>query len=305
MENAIEVKELCKSYGGKINVVNKLSFQVKEGALFAFLGPNGAGKSTTIDILCTLTKFDSGEIKVAGYDMKKNSNSIRKKIGIVFQDSVLDKKLTVRENLTLRAGFYFHSKTTVQKAVSEAAAYTEISDLMDRVYGRLSGGQRRRVDIARILLNTPEILFLDEPTTGLDPQTRQHVWETIRKLQREKHMTIFLTTHYMAEAAMADYIVILDHGEIAAEGTPISLKEKYSHDHMKLYAKGDMDLTDLLNEMGMSWKRMENGYDVNLKNTLQSLEVAGKLRDKLDSMEVLHGTMDDVFLNLTGKEIRE
>lgn len=304
MNNAIEVKNLSKSYGD-LKVVNDISFTVREGELFAFLGPNGAGKSTTVDCLSTLTKFNSGEIKLAGLDIKTETQEIKQKIGIVFQEGLLDKRLTVLENLTLRAGFYYHSKVEVEAAVARASEYTEINELLKRQYEKLSGGQRRRVDIARALLNTPKILFLDEPTTGLDPQTRQHIWETIRRLQKEQGMTIFLTTHYMAEAAAADYVVILDHGKIVAEGSPISLKERYSYDRLKLYPKAGNNLDNMLTALSLKWDKVADYYEVELTNTMAAIDIVEGIRDRLQSFEVLHGTMDDVFLNITGRRLRE
>ena len=226
MNEIIKVSSLKKSYGN-VKAVKGINFSVEKGSLFAFLGPNGAGKSTTIDILCTLNKFDDGRISIAGYDLQHESNEIRNRIGVVFQDNLMDKKLTVKENLMIRAGFYYNSKIKRKLAVSEATKYSEIEGFLHRDYGTLSGGQRRRVDIARALLNTPKILFLDEPTTGLDPQTRKHIWETVERLQKENNMTIFLTTHYMEEAAKADYVVVMDDGLIVAQGTPYELKEKY------------------------------------------------------------------------------
>lgn len=288
-----------------MKVVNDISFDVREGELLAFLGPNGAGKSTTVDCLSTLTKFDSGEIKLAGFDIKTQAQTIKQKIGIVFQEGFLDKKLTVVDNLTLRAGFYYPNKAEVKEAVDRAVEYTEIKDLLKRQYGKLSGGQRRRADIARALLNTPKILFLDEPTTGLDPQTRQHIWKTIQRLQKKHGMTIFLTTHYMAEAAMADYVIILDHGEIVAKGSPISLKERYSYDRLRLYPKKEQHLDSLLGSFSFTWSKMEDYYEVELTDTLDAIDIVQKARNQLQSFEVLHGTMDGVFLNITGRSLRE
>lgn len=288
-----------------MKVVNDISFDVREGELLAFLGPNGAGKSTTVDCLSTLTKFDSGEIKLVGFDIKTQAQTVKQKIGIVFQEGLLDKKFTVADNLTLRAGFYYPNKAEVKEAVDRAVEYTKIKDLLKRQYGKLSGGQRRRVDIARALLNTPKILFLDEPTTGLDPQTRQHIWKTIQRLQKEHGMTIFLTTHYMAEAAMADYVIILDHGKIVANGNPIGLKERYSYDRLRLYPKKGQRLDNLLGSFSLIWSKMEDYYEVKLTDTLDAIDIVQKARNQLLSFEVLHGTMDDVFLNITGRSLRE
>ena len=306
MKDIITVSSLKKSFG-KVKAVKGIDFSVKKGSLFAFLGPNGAGKSTTIDILCTLNKFDEGEITIAGYDMNRDAQEIRNRIGVVFQDNLLDKKLTVRENLMIRAGFYHKTKQQKKAAVEAAAKCSEIEEFIDRNYGTLSGGQRRRVDIARALLNTPTILFLDEPTTGLDPQTRKHIWETVERLRKENDMTIFLTTHYMEEAAKADYIVVIDDGLIVAEGTPYELKEKYSYNHIRIKPKAgkEKNLSSRLSEKKLEWTEESEFVDVKIKSTLEAIAILQPLTELIESFEVLYGTMDDVFLNITGKELRE
>ncbi len=306
MSNIITVSSLAKSFG-KVQAVKGIDFSVEEGVLFAFLGPNGAGKSTTIDILCTLTRYDSGKVTIAGYDLDKDAEQIRNNIGVVFQDNLMDKNLTARENLMIRAGFYHKTKTARKNAVENASQYAEITEFMDRKYGSLSGGQRRRVDIARALLNTPRILFLDEPTTGLDPQTRKHIWQTVERLQKENKMTIFLTTHYMEEAAKADYIVIIDDGRIVAQGTPYEMKEKYSYEHIRLKAKKgkEKSLQKYLDERKAKWETKTDYMDVRIGSTLEALPLLQPVSDQIESFEVLYGTMDDVFLNITGKELRE
>ncbi len=306
MSDIITVSSLVKSFG-KVQAVKGVDFSVEEGILFAFLGPNGAGKSTTIDMLCTLTTCDSGKVNIAGYDLEKEAEKIRNSIGVVFQDNLMDKNLTARENLMIRAGFYHKSKTDRKNAVENAAKYAEIEEFMDRKYGTLSGGQRRRVDIARALLNTPRILFLDEPTTGLDPQTRKHIWETVERLQKENKMTIFLTTHYMEEAAKADYIVIIDDGRIVAQGTPYEMKEQYSYEHIRIKAKKGQEksLQKYLDERKAKWEAMTDFVDVRIASTLDALPLLQPVTDMVESFEVLYGTMDDVFLNITGKELRE
>ncbi len=306
MGNVIEVSSLKKSFGD-IKAVKGIDFLVERGSLFAFLGPNGAGKSTTIDILCTLNRFDGGEVKIAGCDLRKDSEKIRNRIGVVFQDNVLDRKLTVRGNLSIRAGFYHSSRAERNKAIEKAAIYAEIGGFIDRYYGQLSGGQRRSVDIARALLNTPEILFLDETTTGLDPQTRKHIWATVERLQKENDMTIFLTTHYMEEAAKADYIVILDEGLVVAEGTPYDLKEKYSFEHIMIKYKpsNDVLIKEYLDKRQLEWTEAPGFIDVRIRSTLDSLDILRGIEKGLESFEVLYGTMDDVFINITGKELRE
>lgn len=302
--NIIEVQNLKKSYG-RFQAVKGISFHVEEGALFSFLGPNGAGKSTTIDTLCTLNPFDEGNVTIAGYDLKTQQNDIRKKIGVVFQDNLMDRMLTVRENLKIRASFYHSDSKKLKSAVDFAAKHADVQEFIDRPYGKLSGGQRRRVDIARALLNTPQVLFLDEPTTGLDPQTRKHVWETVQRLQKKNGMTIFLTTHYMEEAALSDYIVVIDGGEIVAKGTPYELKEKYTCEHLRVKPKDRASLLKYLKSTTLRWKNDAELIDIEIANTMDALPILDTIRKWIESLEILHGTMDDVFLNITGKELRE
>lgn len=297
------MSHLKKSYG-EVHAVKDVSFSVQSGQLFAFLGPNGAGKSTTIDILCTLLKMDAGNVEIAGYDLQSQENLVRKKIGIVFQDSIMDKVLTVKENLIVRAGFYYKTKSEKLEAVNRAAKQTDIESFWNRKYGKLSGGQRRRADIARALLNTPEILFLDEPTTGLDPQTRKYVWETILNLKKTKGMTIFLTTHYMEEATDADFVTIIDDGKVVADGTPYDLKETYASDQLRLKAKEQTILCEKLTSLKISYQINSPFICIHLKNTIEAIPILKEVENLLESFEVVHGTMDDVFLNITGKEIR-
>lgn len=304
MEKVIEVSNLRKSYG-EIKAVNDISFYVEGGKLFSFLGPNGAGKSTTIDILCTLLKADSGQVTVDGLLVGRDDAKIRRSIGVVFQNSVLDPLLTVRENLAIRASFYTKSKSEVKAAVEAAAAAAEIGDFINRPFGKLSGGQRRRADIARAFLNTPKILFLDEPTTGLDPQTRKSVWETIRQLKEKTGMTVFLTTHYMEEAADSDYVIVIDNGVISAKGTPGELKEQYAHDILRLYAKDETGLAEALALLHIDYRNAGRQYIVTLPSTLAALPVLQECSVHIEGFEVLGGTMDDAFIGITGKEIRE
>ncbi len=293
-----------KSYG-KLAAVKDISFYVESGKLFSFLGPNGAGKSTTIDILCTLMDYNDGEIIIDGLDLRRDCQSIRQIIGVVFQDSVLDCLLTVRENLIIRAGFYTADKAKIKKAVYEAAAATELSEFIDRPYGKLSGGQRRRADIARALINTPKILFLDEPTTGLDPQTRQSIWSAIKQLQTQTGMTIFLTTHYMEEAAQSDYVIVLDHGQIAAKGTPAQLKSQYATDSLRLAVSDEPALRQVLEDFKLPYAVLAGQFIVNLPDTISALPILEKCQSYISSFQVLQGTMDDAFIGITGKELRQ
>lgn len=303
MSNIIEVNNLKKSYG-KIEAVKGIDFYVERGKLFAFLGPNGAGKSTTIDILSTLLKPDEGEVLINDYKLGKDDNKIRSSIGVVFQDNLLDNLLTVKENLELRGSFYKLEKEDLKQAIRRAADVCEVNEFIDRPYGKLSGGQRRRSDIARSLINTPEILFLDEPTTGLDPQTRKNIWDTIRKMQRDNNMTVFLTTHYMEEAAEADYVIVIDHGEIVAKGTPSQLKDKYTTDRLILTVRNIEEVKNRLCNENIDFQQNSDIIQINLESTFQSLDIVRKVEDVIDSFEVLKGTMDDAFIQITGKEMR-
>ncbi|MDD2370435.1 MAG: ABC transporter ATP-binding protein [Firmicutes bacterium] len=304
MNNIISVKNLGKSYG-KIDAVKNISFTVESGKLFAFLGPNGAGKSTTIDIISTLLKQDSGQITIKENIVGVDDENIRKLIGVVFQDSLLDNYLTVRENLTVRGSFYNLAKKDLILAIKKAAEVCGITDILDRPYGKLSGGQKRRSDIARAIINTPEILFLDEPTTGLDPQTRSNIWKSIKEMQITKGMTVFLTTHYMEEAADADYVIIIDNGEIAAMGTPSQLRDKYSNDRIVLTAKDVDFLKKRLDSDGLVYDVLADNIYINLDSAFDAIPILEKYQEELSSFEVLKGTMDDAFIKITGKEIRE
>lgn len=301
MEHMIEVRGLRKSYG-KVEAVRGVDFYAEQGKLFAFLGPNGAGKSTTIEILCTLSKPDSGTVTIDGCDLGREDDTIRNRIGVVFQGSVLDPLLTVRENLTTRARFYGMKKQVLREAVRRAALSADVMEFIDRPYGKLSGGQRRRADIARALVNTPRVLFLDEPTTGLDPKTKEGVWRTIFDLQRKTGMTVFLTTHYMEEAAAADYIVLLTHGEIAAKGTPYDLQERYSSDRLTVKPKDGVNFAEFLREKGLNGTEKNGIFTLPLRHTLEAVPVLREAEPLLESFEVVHGSMEDVFLKITEKE---
>ena len=276
----IQVKNLSKSYGD-VEAVKGISFSVSDGNLFSFLGTNGAGKSTTINMLTTLLAKNSGTATVGGFDVDKDRDSVRSLIGVVFQDSVLDILLTVRENLSIRASLYGLHGAKLKSAVENVEEITDIKELMSRPYGKLSGGQKRRVDIARALLHTPKLLFLDEPTTGLDPKTRRDIWLMIRNLQKTTGMTVFLTTHYMEEAAESDDIVVIHKGEIKAHGTPLELKTEYCTDFLKLsLTNGDY-------------------IEHKLTKTTDALTIIEQHKGNIANVEIINGTLDDVFLNLT------
>ena len=304
MNHIIEVAGLKKSYG-QVQAVKGLDFYVEAGKIFAFLGPNGAGKSTTIDIICTFLKADAGTVEVDGHLLGRDDNAIRRSIGAVFQDGLLDPLLTVSENLRIRAGFYGLKGKQLDSTIREIAERMGIQEIMKRPYGKLSGGQRRRCDIARALVNTPKILFLDEPTTGLDPQTRKSVWETIAKLQHDTGMTIFLTTHYMEEAAEADYVIVIDNGSIVAKGTPSDLKERFTSDKLTFTTKEPEALAARLAAAGLVPEVVANRVTLKVANTLAALPLLETYKESITGFTVTTGTMDDAFIAITGKEIRE
>lgn len=293
--NAIEVSNL-KKYFGDIKAVDDISFTVGSGQLFAFLGPNGAGKSTTIDILCSFLKPDSGDVRIFDNKLGEDDDRIRSDIGVVFQNGALDPKLTIRENLAFRGRLY--GSENIDERLSEALAIVGITDIADRRYGKLSGGQKRRADIARALIHTPKLLFLDEPTTGLDPQTRRNVWDMILDLKNNRGMTIFLTTHYMEEAAKADYIVVIDNGKISAEGTPTDLKERFSTDSIQIVPKDLNSFMDLLIADGTSFTEQSGVISIPIDHTIDSLPIIERYREHIANIQVLNGTLDDAFVKI-------
>jgi len=304
LEKVIEVSHLRKFYKD-VQAVKDVSFFVERGGLFAFLGPNGAGKSTTINTICTFLKLDSGTVVVNGHLLGKEDDLIRRDIGTVFQENLLDDLLTVRENLMLRGGLYGLKGKKLAEAVDKAAKWSEVGDFLDRPYEKLSGGQRRRCDIARALLHMPKILFLDEPTTGLDPQTRQSIWNTVRRLQAQEKMTVFLTTHYMEEAEHADYVVVIDDGQIVAEGTPFSLKEAYTSDRLKLKCIHQEQAVRLLKNKEIPFREIADYIEIKGKTTKEFIPILQEMQDDILDYTVEKGSMNDVFLNITGKEIRQ
>ena len=296
MKSMIEISHLCKSFGD-IRAVDDLSFQVREGELFAFLGVNGAGKSTTINILCSALQKDSGSVLVNGMDLDTDSERIKRLLGVVFQDSLLDKPLSVWDNLSSRASLYGITGASFKRRLAELSELLELKELLYRPIGKLSGGQRRRIDIARALLHEPRILVLDEPTTGLDPQTRKMIWQVITDLRQRTGMTVFLTTHYMEEAAEADYVVILDSGKVAAEGTPLALKNAHTGDFITLYGVSEGDVQAL----GLPYRSVRDGFRISVPNTAAATELILQHSSLFCDYEITKGKMDDVFLAVTGK----
>ena len=300
MPKAIEITGL-KKYFGEVKAVDDISFEVERGSLFAFLGLNGAGKSTTINIICTLLKKDGGKVSVAGIDIDKDPVAIRKKTGVVFQGSILDEKLSVKDNLSVRASFYGLYGEKWNKRLAELDDLLGIGEMLKRPYGKLSGGQRRRVDVARGLINSPEILILDEPTTGLDPQTRKTVWQVIERLRQDTGMTVFLTTHYMEEARGADDVVILDSGSIAAKGSPVELKNKYSKDRLIVYRAKSEEADRAFEKLDYVYDN--NSYEITVGGGEDVKRILASNGGLIEDFEVIKGDMDDVFLNVTGKKL--
>jgi len=249
-------------------------------------------------------KPDAGEVALDGHRLGKDDAAIRASIGVVFQDHLLDPLLTVEENMRARGGFYKKTRAELAEAVRWAARAADAGDFLKRPYGKLSGGQRRRADIARALINTPKLLFLDEPTTGLDPQTRKGVWDSVQTLKRETGLTVFLTTHYMEEAAEADYVVVIDGGHIVAKGTPNQLRAEYASDRLKLFPSDAEGLARALGEMNARFERVSDQVVVKLGSTMEALPLLEAAKPFIFGFEVLGGTMDDAFIGITGREIR-
>lgn len=298
MKNIIEVKNLRKSFGD-IKAVDDISFEVEKGSLFAFLGLNGAGKSTTINIICGDLEKDFGEVFVNGKNIDDDLKKVKTSLGVVYQESVLDKQLTVKENLECRAVLYGLSNQEFSERLTEIDELLKIKEILNRTVGKLSGGQRRRVDIARALLHRPEILVLDEPTTGLDPQTRKTVWCAIEKLRKENGITVFLTTHYMEEVADADFVVIIDSGKIVASGSPLELKNQFTGDYIRLYNISENEVK----KMGVSFTKLPECFVIEVKNSKEATDLILKHSDLFVDYEIVKGKMDDVFLTVTGKSL--
>lgn len=295
--DAVSVKDLRKNYAD-FEAVKGISFDVEEGSFFAFLGPNGAGKSTTISIICSLLDYDSGSVTVFGKDV--SDRGARTDIGVVFQDHMLDDILTVRENVQLRGEMYGLKGKELADAVENVLSITGAKEIEGRRYGKLSGGQKRRADIARALVHSPKILVLDEPTAGLDPQSRKALWNTVSELNKKYGMTIFLTTHYMEEAADADDIVIISSGEIVAHGTPDQLKEQYCTDYIRAVPKDESGLRSVLDNVNVDYKVEKGIYTINIASTLESVPILEKIAPYSESFEVRTGTLDDAFISITG-----
>lgn len=297
MKNIIEIKNLDKSFQD-VHAVDDLSLVVKEGELFAFLGVNGAGKSTTISIMCGTLSKDGGEVIIDGMNVDNDMKNITKEIGVVYQTSALDAKLSVKNNLTSRASLYGITGKAAKERIAALSEILDFKELLPRTFEKLSGGQKRRVDVARALIHNPKILILDEPTTGLDPEARKLLWNVVTNLRKSRNMTVFLTTHYMEEAADADYVVILDKGKIAAEGTPLSLKNEYTGDFVTIYNAEEENVKAL----GLPYEKIRDAFRVSVKDTAEARDLIIKNPALFTDFEITKGKMDDVFLSVTGKK---
>lgn len=303
MKNIIEIKDL-KKYFKEVKAVDGISFCVKEGQLFAFLGLNGAGKSTTINIICNLLEKDGGEVFIDGMSIDGDMKEIKPILGVVFQENSLDVRLSVYDNLKYRAGLYGLSGQAFKDRLDYLAERLQFKDILKRPFGKLSGGQQRRVDVARALMHSPKILILDEPTTGLDPNTRITLWEFLNELRHNEGLTILLTTHYMEEASEADYVVIIDSGKIVASDTPNNLKNIYAYDFIKIYNYSD-ELKNLFDKDGLAYKVERDYLLIEIKEIAKAKEILTKYAKYFDDFEVIKGKMDNVFLNVTGKQLKE
>lgn len=303
VDKIISVNHLNKNFKD-VKAVDDVSFSVEKGELFGFLGENGAGKSTTINMLCTLYEPTSGEIRICGCRLGKDNEEIKRRIGVVYQNNCLDALLTVKENLMLRGSLYESDKITLKKKLDSVCEILQLDDVLKRTYRKLSGGQKRRCEIAAALIHAPEILFLDEPTTGLDPATRKSVWKTIERLQSEMQMTVFLTTHYMEEAAKARHIGIMEKGRLIHLGTPFELKEKFARDKLIIMPKQGkrQETMEMLHQENYQFRVSEERILIPLSSTMAAVPLITRLEACLEGFEVLQGTMDDVFLNVTREE---
>lgn len=297
MKNIIEIKNLDKSFQD-VHAVDDLSLVVKEGELFAFLGANGAGKSTTISIMCGTLSKDGGTVIIDGMNVDHDMKNITKEIGVVYQTSALDAKLSVKDNLTSRASLYGITGKAAKERIAALSEMLDFKELLPRTFEKLSGGQKRRVDVARALIHNPKILILDEPTTGLDPEARKLLWNVVTNLRKSRNMTVFLTTHYMEEAADADYVVILDKGKIAAEGTPLSLKNEFTGDFVTIYNTEE----EKVKALGLPYEKIRDAFRVSVKDTAEARDLIMKNPALFADFEITKGKMDDVFLSVTGKK---
>ncbi len=310
MENnsdyAIDVKDLTRKFPHLI-AVNKVSFNVKKGEIFGFLGPNGAGKTTTVNMLCTLLNPNSGDALVDGYSIKTQPLQVRKAIGIVFQESTLDNHLTVRENLFLHAKLYGLTNSEFKKQFYQVIKLVDLEDKLDKSVGQLSGGTKRRIEVARVLIHKPKILFLDEPTVGLDAQTRNKIWDYLLKVRKENNMTIFLTTQYINEAEICDRIGVIDNGEIIALDTPDNLKNLANEDTIEIQTNNNQKSIEEVKTAFPNIFVKQFGKNIIIKTEKGETflpKVLEAITEEINSINLTKPSLEDIFLKLTGRQIR-
>ncbi|MGN1381414.1 MAG: ATP-binding cassette domain-containing protein [Eubacterium sp.] len=300
---AIHVKNFVKNYGS-FQAVRGISFDVEPGEIFGFVGPNGAGKSTTINTLCTIQPKTSGEVQICGHDTQKEMEEVRKCIGVVFQDITLDAGMTVEETLWLHCEIYGVPKNEVQDRIDFVLELVDLSEQRNKPTGALSGGMKRRVEIARAMLHFPKVLFLDEPTTGLDPKSRENVWNYIYDLQQKQGTTIFLTTHYMEEAEVCTHMAVMQAGRITAMDTPTHLKQEYTGTYLDLSCMDEREVSDILLKEGVSAYAFGDRLRAKVDSTGEAVFLLDRLKGKITDFEFRHGTLNDVFLTLTSNQDR-
>jgi ABC-2 type transport system ATP-binding protein len=304
MGHIIEVSNFTKKYGD-FAAVNDISFTVEEGTIFGFLGPNGAGKSTTINTLCTILDKTEGRLTINGYDVAREKAKVRDEIGIVFQESTLDGKLTVEENIKLHCDFYLVPKNEVRDRINFVLELVDLQKWQRAPVESLSGGMKRRVEIARGLAHSPRVLFLDEPTAGLDPQTRATIWNYIKKLQEQSGLTVFLTTHNMEEAEICQKVAIIDHGRLVAFDAPFNLKQEYTSSAMRIRTTRRAALRDYLGRHDISSHNEDGMFIVDSIPLDAMLEIIASFRESITDLEINKGTLNEVFLAVTGREVRD
>lgn len=298
----IEVRDFSKSYGN-FEAVKNISFDVYEGEIFGFVGPNGAGKSTTINTLCTILPKTSGEVLINGHDVSSEQKKVRKDIGVVFQDMTLDGKMTVEQTLRLHCDFYNIPKKEVDERIDFVLKLVDLSDNKKTMTAGLSGGMKRRVEIARGMLHNPKVLFLDEPTTGLDPKSRENVWKYIRELQEKEGTTIFLTTHYMEEAEVCNHMAVMQNGRIIAMDTPTNLKQKYTRPVLDISCIDEPKVKLCLDNNQLTYYPFGDKLRVEVGDPQQAMDILCRLKGSIHDFEFKHGTLNDVFLNVVERSV--
>lgn len=293
----IQVNNLKKNYGS-IEAVKGISFSIREGEFFSLLGPNGSGKTTTISMICTILSMDAGSVMIYNHHVGQEDKAIRRMLGVVFQNNRLDAVLTVRENLVIRGRLYGLPKATLEDRITELLAITGAADLIDRRYETLSGGEKRKIDIARALVHSPKILLLDEPTTGLDPESRSKIWQMVTNLRNEENVTILLTTHYLEETNESDHVVVLNEGRVQVAGKPSEIKDRYSHNFLIVHSNFREEMEARLIRKNWPYEYHEGVFLIPLENTKESIPIINDCQDLIESYEVKQGTMDDAFMSI-------